>query len=1035
MKRLLHQLGSVSLGWGLAVSSFGAETRIGEHRLSHPDGFEVFLAAGPPLIDRPIEMALDEQGRLYCTDSAGVNDKVEQQLEEKPHRVLRLEDTDGDGVYDERVVFADRMMFPEGCLWHDGSLYVAAPPSIWKLTDTDNDGVADVREEWFQGKTLTGCANDLHGPYLGLDGRIYWTKGAFAEQTYHKEDGSPWTTRAAHIFRSRVDGSGVEAVMTGGMDNPVGVTFTPGGERIFTTTFFQHPGGGKRDGLIHAIYGGVYGKEHGVIEGHTRTGALMPVLTHLGAAAPAGLTRYRSDVFGTTYRDNLFSALFNMQRVMRHRLRANGASFASTDEVFLESDNRNFHPTDVEEDFDGSLLVADTGGWYKLCCPTSQLPKPDVLGGIYRVRKIGAARSGSYQRLANSIESMSVHEKLRRLDDPRPRIGDQLIATLAMDGDALVEAVELQRLFLLSPRVQQRLVWALARVETPDARMQNRRFFESDDAVVRSAAIHSAGLHRDQASLPLLLKRLAADTVGNRRAAAEAIGRMKRSDSVEPLLKQLSATSDRVYRHSLIYALIEIGDPEPIALALESSNEREFLGALIAIDQMGGEGIRSEHVVRALAMPQSAGKWVARSVLAKRAELGSALVPVLRRWVADSTEASVSETELSNLLVALHSDPGVIQLIRDVLSDTNADEGALQLMLQVVRGVEGSEGAKLWGDDITRLVERRPKGLTLPATRTAAHIAQPTGAGLSVLKSLMRVSVDSGIGLEERLIALGVLGKHLNTLENEQFAALLEGVRMEHAVAVRSAAKHVLETASLSHQQLVQLARALEEVGPLEMGACLQAFEKADHPRVGLELVKGLNDSPGLPALTPSQVENALRGFPATVRESAESLIQRMNVNLKDQQTQISRLLAKLPAGDIRRGQKVFNSERAACSSCHEIGYLGGDVGPDLTRIGRVRSREDLLEAIVFPSLSFVRSYEPYSVVTQGGDQYSGVIRDDEPDRLTLVTGPGQSVTIPREDIFELDRSQVSLMPGGLSEILSETELADLLAFLEATRW
>ena len=42
------------------------------------------------------------------------------------------------------------------------------------------------------------------------------------------------------------------------------------------------------------------------------------------------------------------------------------------------------------EDADGSLLIVDTGGWYKLCCPTSQLEKPDVLGAIYRVRKVGA---------------------------------------------------------------------------------------------------------------------------------------------------------------------------------------------------------------------------------------------------------------------------------------------------------------------------------------------------------------------------------------------------------------------------------------------------------------------------------------------------------------------------------------------------------------------------------------------------------------------------------------------------------------------
>lgn len=78
-------------------------------------------------------------------------------------------------------------------------------------------------------------------------------------------------TKASHIFRCRPDGSGIEQVMTGGMDNPVDVAFTPGGERIFTTTFLQTPGGGKRDGLIHAVYGGVYGKVNAVLDGHPRT--------------------------------------------------------------------------------------------------------------------------------------------------------------------------------------------------------------------------------------------------------------------------------------------------------------------------------------------------------------------------------------------------------------------------------------------------------------------------------------------------------------------------------------------------------------------------------------------------------------------------------------------------------------------------------------------------------------------------------------------------------------------------------------------
>ena len=154
----------------------------------------------------------------------------------------------GDGTYDTSVVFADRMMLPEGTMWFDGSLYVAAPPSIWRLTDTDDDGVADQREEWFKGETLTGCANDLHGPYPGPDGWIYWTKGAFAQQTYDRGGKPALVTRAAHIFRRRPGDQAIDVVMTGGMDNPVDVAFTPAGERILTATFVEHPQAGRRDG-------------------------------------------------------------------------------------------------------------------------------------------------------------------------------------------------------------------------------------------------------------------------------------------------------------------------------------------------------------------------------------------------------------------------------------------------------------------------------------------------------------------------------------------------------------------------------------------------------------------------------------------------------------------------------------------------------------------------------------------------------------------------------------------------------------------
>src|SRR5215213_800234 len=227
-----------------------------------PVGFTVERVAGAPLVDRPIVASFDDRGRLYVADSSGSNEKPTEQLKHPDHRIVRLEDTRGTGVFDKATVFADKMMFPEGILWHRGSVYVGAPPHIWKLTDTDDDGKADKREVWFDGKTLTGCANDLHGPYLGPDGWIYWAKGAFAKQEYTLPNGKRFTTRASHIFRAKPDGTGIEPVMTGGMDNPVDVVFSPSGERFFTTTFLQHPAGGKRDGIIHAVYGAVYGKDH-----------------------------------------------------------------------------------------------------------------------------------------------------------------------------------------------------------------------------------------------------------------------------------------------------------------------------------------------------------------------------------------------------------------------------------------------------------------------------------------------------------------------------------------------------------------------------------------------------------------------------------------------------------------------------------------------------------------------------------------------------------------------------------------------------
>src|SRR5437899_9380490 len=85
----------------LSLTIHAAQFKLGNQTLTVPDGFEVELVGGPPLVDRPISASFDELGRLYVTDSSGSNEKGEKQLEEKSHRVVRLEDTDGDGRFDK----------------------------------------------------------------------------------------------------------------------------------------------------------------------------------------------------------------------------------------------------------------------------------------------------------------------------------------------------------------------------------------------------------------------------------------------------------------------------------------------------------------------------------------------------------------------------------------------------------------------------------------------------------------------------------------------------------------------------------------------------------------------------------------------------------------------------------------------------------------------------------------------------------------------------------------------------------------------
>ncbi|HXG46010.1 MAG TPA: dehydrogenase, partial [Methylomirabilota bacterium] len=250
----------------------------------------------------------------------------------------------------------------------------------------------------------------------------------------------------------------------------------------------------------------------------------------------------------------------------------------------------------------------------------------------------------------------------------------------------------------------------------------------------------------------------------------------------------------------------------------------------------------------------------------------------------------------------------------------------------------------------------------------------------------------------------------------------------------RTTAASILARARLNDTELLRLLDTVQVAGPLELPRLLAAFERTTSETVGTKLVAALRAASSLSSLRAEQIKPVFAKYPEAVQQQAAALAASLNADAARQKKRLDELEKALPSGDRDRGRRLFESAQTACSTCHQVGYLGGRDGPDLSRIGSIRTGRDLLEAIVYPSASFVRSYEPMIVTTRSGEEHSGVVREDSSGQITLVTGPGSEVRLARADIRDMRPGSVSIMPQGLDEHLTPEQLADLVAFLKSLK-
>ncbi|MPY90607.1 MAG: c-type cytochrome [Luteitalea sp.] len=993
------------------------------------DGFEVELVAAPPLVEYPVMAGFDEQGRLFLAENAGVNLTDDGLLEQLPSSVSLLEDTDGDGVFDRSSVFADRMTFPQGALWHDGALYVASPPSMWRLEDTDGDGVADVRNEVATGFDFDGNAADVHGPFLHPTGRLVWCHGRKGHEVY-EGDRLVSKARGARIWTARPDGSDLHAFAGGGMDNPTEVTFTDEGDIFGTVNIFQ--GSPRVDAIVHWVYGGVYPRtdQEQVLAEFKRTGDLLPPAVSLGHVAPAGILRYRSGQFGEDFRDNLFLAEFNTHRIMRVVLERNGSSFSGETEVFLSSSSPDVHFTDLIEDADGSLLVIDTGGWFRSGCPTSGVAKPKVHGAIYRIRKTGAPAVSDPRGQDIDWEQTSAAELAQLLGDNRFAVRDRAVAELAGRGDSVVTEVE-QMLHSGSRQARLQAVWTLTRIGSDAARKVVRNALDDPDAGVRQAACRAVFTTRDKGSAARLTALLQDEAPQVRREAAAALGRLKEGRAVDGLLQALARTDDdSMEQHALTYALIEIDQPQATAVGLASANPAVKRGALMALSEMESGALSAQQVLPLLESEASELRQAALMVIKKRPEWKEPVAARLDKWLGGAALPRPRAEVARELLVRFGAEPAVQRLIGRVLGRPDLGEQR-QLVLEAAAQIPGVRMPASWIQPLKELLDSDDTEHVMAASRVI-RVTQASEFDAA----LARIGNDPNLDPLVRVAALeAVSGQQAGPMAASAFELLAELLGSGETVQLRGQAADMLSRASLSAEQVRRLAPLVEHAGPMELKALMPAFKQAKEASVGDDLIQALSQSPGLFGLTPGDIRRSFGDYPESVVTEAEVLVAKLVQRDRDKESHLADLQGALRSGDPERGRQVFRSGKGTCVACHRIGGLGGDVGPDLSTIGRSRSAHELLDGIVYPTEGgLARGYEAYSISTRDGTAYFGTVPRETADTIYVTQTTGPPVAVPRGQIQKMEPSPTSLMPSGLDQLLSPRELGDLVAYLRSLK-
>jgi putative heme-binding domain-containing protein len=916
---------------------------------------------------------------------------------------------------------------PRGLVHDAGTLYVLHPPDLTAYHDDNGDGVADRSETLVKGigfdLKFRGADHTTNGIRLGIDGYLYVAVGDYGFLKAVDRGGASLQYRGGGVVRVRTDGTGLEAVSRG-QRNIYDVAIDPY-LNLFTRDN-TNDGDGWDVRLSHVVPTGHLG--YPSLFKNFADEIVRP-LADYGGGSPTGSLYLQEPGLPAPYGDTLYTCEWGREAVFRHPLERNGAGFKAGQEPFVTLPR----PTDIDVDGRSQIFIASWRG------ASFTYTGPDV-GYVIRVAPPETAagpfpdlKAASDEQLAGYLAAPS---QVLRLAAQRailrrgktPTIAGRLESLARADGPM---AARVAAIFTLEQLLGRESIAALVQLaDRPDLR--------------EFALLALSDRKQDAASIPSrpFIDALSDQDPRVRLRAVVGLGRLGKAEAAGAILAR-TADADPLVAHVAVKALVALNAVDVCLAALEPAAPRLAPGAARALQAMHSAGAvdgliarlgSRDELVRRLAFralcrldhreaeytgdwwgtrPDTSGPYYRPVAWDQTARIEQALGAALKR--ADSREAGALLIELVRNKVEL-KDAAAVNL--DLAGLDAAGRAAAVEILITRRSLP---------DEAAGFLER-----VALSDAEAAPLRVKALAGLRHRHRAAAIRVLAAIGRQDATPP-GLRDAWRGYLRDEDHARHVADFRKltEDADPARRELGYAVLLALASDPKAVGNARA-------EAGRLVEAAWRK--PRQAASLLRAIGRTDAMAYA--HQVRSRLADNDPDVRAASAFAAGRLELD-REARRDRGPTIASLPydtavaaaireKGDARLGERLF--QRQGCIACHTVAPGEAAKGPSLLGISARYRRAELIESIVKPSAKIAQGFEPQKIATVDGRTYEGFVVRESGDEVELRDAQGGAIVLPKQEIDERARGQVSVMPVGLVDPLTVQDLASLLAYLESLK-